>query len=171
MKRLKNIEGKNEEQLNAIEDPKEVQARAFSKNKIKPPFLKSIYNQELKDGNINNDEAKIIFETLKDMEGRKIDYSKLAYKSGDNQYFDFNKTGPLSSIYLKLINENTGINVVKLNIEEFKDKTDKLEKKKAKKESYKRNKKEVLENAKALYDGVKIIIDEFEREVWRSSSN
>ena len=87
MKRLKNIEGKNEEQLNAIEDPKEVQARAFSKNKIKPPFLKSIYNQELKDGNINNDEAKIIFETLKDMEGRKIDYSKLAYKSGDNQYF------------------------------------------------------------------------------------
>ena len=81
------------------------------------------------------------------------------------------KTGLLSSIYLKLINEDIGINVVKLNIEEFKDEIDKLEKKKAKKESYKRNKKEVLENAKALYDGVKIIIDEFEREVWRSSSN
>ena len=81
------------------------------------------------------------------------------------------KTGPLSSIYLKLINEDIDINVVKLNIEEFKDEIDKLEKKKAKKESYKRNKKEVLENAKALYDGVKIIIDEFEREVWRSSSN
>ena len=62
----------------------------------------------------------------------------------------FKKTGPLSSIYLKLINENIGINVVKLNIEEFKDEIDKLEKKKAKKESYKRNKKEVLENAKAL---------------------
>ena len=81
------------------------------------------------------------------------------------------KTGLLSSVYLKLINEDIGINVVKLNIEEFKDEIDKLEKKKAKKESYKRNKKEVLENAKALYDGVKIIIDEFEREVWRSSSN
>ena len=81
------------------------------------------------------------------------------------------KTGLLSSIYLKLINEDIGINVVKLNIEEFKDEIDKLEKKKAKKESYKRNKKEVLENAKALYDRVKIIIDEFEREVWRSSSN
>ena len=81
------------------------------------------------------------------------------------------KTGLLSSIYLKLINEDIGINVVKLNIEEFKDEIDKLEKKKAKKESYKRNKKEVLENAKALYDGVKIIIDESEREVWRSSSN
>ena len=91
LQRLKNIEGKNEEQLKAIEDPKEVQDRAFSKNKIKPPFLKSIYNQELKDGNINNDEAKKIFETLKDMEGSKIDYPKLAYKSGDNQYFDFKK--------------------------------------------------------------------------------
>ena len=81
----------NEEQLKAIEDPKEVQARAFRKNKITPPFLKSIYNQELKDGNINNDEAKKIFETLKDMEGSKIDYSKLTYKSADNQYFDFKK--------------------------------------------------------------------------------
>ena len=91
LKRLKNNEGKNEEKLKVIEDPKEVQARSLSKNKIMPPFLKSIYKQELKDGNINNDEAKKIFETLKDMEGSKIDYPKLAYKSGDNQYFDFKK--------------------------------------------------------------------------------
>ena len=89
LKRLKNNEGKNEEQLKVIEDPNKVQARSLSKNKIMPPFLKSIYKQELKDGNINNDEAKKIFETLKDIEGSKIDYSKLAYKSGDNQYFDF----------------------------------------------------------------------------------
>ena len=35
-----------------------------------------------------------------------------------------------------------------------------------KKEPYKRNKKDVLENANALYDGVKIIIDGFERGVF-----
>ena len=99
------------------------------------------------------------------MEGSKIDYSKLVYRSGDNQYFDFNWFGTFSSIYLKLTNGNIGINVAKLNIEDFRDEIDRLERTKAKKELYKRNKKEVLENAKALCDGVKIIIDAFERGV------
>ena len=54
------------------------------------------------------------------MEGNKIGYSKLAYRSGDNEYFDFTKFGPLSSFYLKLINENIGINIEKLNMNEFK---------------------------------------------------
>ena len=53
----------------------------------------------------------------------------------------FKKTGPLSSIYLKLINENIGINVVKLNIEEFKDEIDKLEKRKRRKNHTKEIKK------------------------------
>ena len=119
----------------------------------------------MKDKNINNDEAKKIFKILEYMEGSKIDYSKLVYRSGDNQYFDFNWFGTFSSIYLKLINGNIGINVAKLNIEDFRDEIDRLERTKAKKELYKRNKKEVLENAKALCDGVKIIIDAFERGV------
>ena len=83
----------------------------------------------MKDENINNDEAEKIFKVLEDMEGSKIDYSKLVYKSGDNQNFDFNRFGLLSNIYLKLINGNIGINVVKLNIEEFRNEIDKLEKK------------------------------------------
>ena len=66
-------------------------------------LLKSIYNQEIKNERINNDEAKILFITLEDMESSKIEYSKLIYKSDDNQYFDFNSFGPLSSLYLKLV--------------------------------------------------------------------
>ena len=31
------------------------------------------------------------------LEGSKIDYSKLVYRSGDNEYFDFARFGPLSS--------------------------------------------------------------------------
>ena len=58
MKRLKNIEDKNDEQLKAIEDQKEIQTKINSNNKIKPPLLKSIYNQEVKDGRINKDAAK-----------------------------------------------------------------------------------------------------------------
>ena len=97
LKRLKNIEDKNEEQLKAIEDQKEVQTKIISKNKIKPPLLKSIYSQEVKDGRIDGYEAKKIFKTLEDMEGSKTDYSKLVYRAGDNEYFDFARFGSLSS--------------------------------------------------------------------------
>ena len=55
-----------------------------------------------------------------------------------------------------------GINVAKLNIEDFRDEIDMLERTKAKKELYKRNKKEV----KSLCDGGKIIINAFERGVF-----
>ena len=102
-KRLKNIEDKNKEQLKAIGDQKEIQTNLISQDKIKVRLLKSIYNQEIKNKRINNDEAKILFITLEDMESSKIEYSKLIYKSDDNQYFDFNSFGPLSSLYLKLV--------------------------------------------------------------------
>ena len=71
-------------------------------------------------GRINNDETKKAFKIFEDIDGNKIDYSKLAYRSGDNEYFDFTKFGPLSSFYLKLINGNIGINIEKLNMNEFK---------------------------------------------------
>ena len=58
MKRLKNIEDKNEEQLKTIEDQEEDQSKAINRNKIKPPLLKSIYSQEVKDGKNDNNEAK-----------------------------------------------------------------------------------------------------------------
>ena len=77
LERQKNIEDKNEEQLKAIEDQKKVQTKIISKNKIMPPLLKSIYSQEVKDGRIDNNEIKKIFKTLEDMEGNKIDYSKI----------------------------------------------------------------------------------------------
>ena len=46
LKRLKNIEDKNEDQ-------KGVQAKVISKSKIKSPLLKSIYSQEVKDERID----------------------------------------------------------------------------------------------------------------------
>ena len=132
LKRLKNIEDKNKEQLKAIEDQKEVQAKVISRNKIKPSLLKSIYSQEVKYGRIDNDEAKKIFKTLKDMEGSKTDYSKLVYRSDDDEYFNFTRFGLLSSFYLKLINGNIGISAAKLNMEEFRDEIKRLDNKKAK---------------------------------------
>ena len=132
LKRLKDIEDKNKEQLKAIEDQKEVQAKVISRNKIKPSLLKSIYSEEVKYGRIDNDEAKKIFKTLKDMEGSKTDYSKLVYRSDDDEYFNFTRFGLLSSFYLKLINGNIGISVAKLNMEEFRDEIKRLDNKKAK---------------------------------------
>ena len=100
------------------------------------------------------------------MESSKTDYSKLIYRSGQNKYFDFNRFGPLFSFCLKLINGNIGISVAKLNMKEFRDEIDGLKGKKTKKEPYKTNKKEVLKNAEALYDGLKKIVDAFERRVF-----
>ena len=141
LKRLRDIEDKSEEQLKAIEDQKEIQTRIISKNEIKPPLLKSIYSQEVKDGRIDGYKAKRIFKTLEDMEGGKIDYSKLMYRSGDNDYFDLTEFGPLSSFYLKLINGSLGINIVKLKLKGFKIEIDSLKRKKAKKQSYRAKKR------------------------------
>ena len=121
---------------------KKIQTKTISKNKIKPPLLKSIYSQEMKDGSIDNNEAKKIFKTLEDMEGSKIDYSKLVYGSGDNEYFYFARFGPLSDFYLKLINGSIAINVAKLNMKEFKNQIDGLKRNKAKKRPYKTNEKD-----------------------------
>ena len=38
------------------------------------------------------------------MKGSKTDYTKMVYRSGDNDHFDFTRFGPLSSFYLKSIN-------------------------------------------------------------------
>ena len=85
------------------------------------------------------------------MERSKINYSKLVYKSCDKKYFDFTKFGPLSTFYLNVMNRDIGIDVVKLNIEEFKKEINMLEKKKTKKQPYKENKEHVLKNANAMY--------------------
>ena len=89
---------------------------------------------------ITKQKAKKIFKTLENMEGNKIDYSKLVYRSGDNEYFDFTRFGLLSSFYLKLINANTGISVTKLNMKEFKNDVDRLKRKKVKKNSHTKQK-------------------------------
>ena len=110
---------------------------------------------------MDNNEAKKVIKTLEDMEGSKINYSKLAHKSGDNDYFDFTIFGLLSSFHLKLINGSIGINVAKLKLKEIKNETYSLKRMNANKQSYKTKKKHVLENAQALYNGLIIIVDAF----------
>ena len=121
----------------------------------------------MKDGRIDGYEAKKIFKTLEDMEGSQIDYSKLVYRSGDNEYFDFTRFGPLSSFYLKLINGSTGINVAKLKLKELKNDINSLKRKKVKNQLYKTSKKDALENAEALYNGLNTIVDAFENRFLR----
>ena len=69
-----------------MKDEKEFQIKISSKNKVKPSLLKSIYSQEVKNGRIDNNVVKIIT-TYEDMDGSKTDYSKLVYRSGDNESF------------------------------------------------------------------------------------
>ena len=129
LKRLKNIEGKNEEQLKAVKDQNKIQTRLISGNKIKPTPLKSIYSKEVKDDiNINNDEAKKYLKYWKTW--RVIKFTTLNWFTSQVIISILTLIGlDGSSICLKLINGNIGINVVKLNIEEFRNEIDKLEKK------------------------------------------
>ena len=76
LKRLKNTEKKSGKQLKSIEGQGE-KINIPNRYKIELPLLKIIYSQEVKNGRIDNGEAKKVFKTLEDMEGRKIDYSKL----------------------------------------------------------------------------------------------
>ena len=89
----------------------------------------------MKDGRINNNEAKRMFKTLDDMECSKIGYSKLVYSSGDNEYFDFTRFGLLSSSYLKLINGSIGINVAKLKLKETRNEIYSLKRMEVKKQN------------------------------------
>ena len=53
---------------------------------------------------------------------------------------DFSRFGPLSSLYLKLVNGNIGVGVAKLNMKEFRDEIKRLKDKKKKRDPYKKNK-------------------------------
>ena len=92
----------------------------------------------MEDERIANDQAKKIFKFLEDMGGSKNDYSKFTYKSGDNVFFDFNRFGPLSCFYLRLMNRNISINNAKVSLREFKNGMDRLIKKKTRKLAYKK---------------------------------
>ena len=168
LKILRNIEGKTKEELKAIKNQKKVQTKVIIKDKIKSPVLKSIYNHEVKNRRIDNNKVKKTLTTLENMEGSKIDYSKLVCRSDDNEYFDFTWFEPLSSFYLKLIDGNIGINIAKLKLKEFKNEVDSLKRKKSKKQSYKTNKKDVLKNAEALYNRLNIIVNAFENRIFES---
>ena len=99
---------------------------------------------------MDNNEAKKVIKTLEDMKGSKIYYSKLAHKSGDNDYFDFTIFGLLSSFHLKLINGSIGINVAKLKLKEIKNETYSLKRMKANKQSYKTKKKACVRKCSSI---------------------
>ena len=65
-----------------------------------------------------------------------------------------------------MINGDISINIAKLSIKEFKNKIDRLEKKKTRKQKYKKNKEHVLQNANALYNGLNIIMDTSEKQIF-----
>ena len=107
-----------------------------------------------------------IFKTLEDMERSEINYSKLVYKSGDNKHFDFNRFGPLSSFYLKLMNGDIGMDVVKLNMMSSKKRQIGQKKRKQKKKVLQKNTEDVLKNDNALHNGLNIIVDAFEKRIF-----
>ena len=148
LKILKNIEGKNEMQLKAIKDQENKQLGTINEQIFKTIPLKSIYEEEIKDGNITKEDQKI-FKKLEKIESG-IDYRSLYYLGGDKKDpFNFNSYGPLSTIYLKLMNKIIDLSDINANLKEFKIELDRLETKKQPSTTKKKN--SFLKNAKKLY--------------------
>ena len=129
LKRLKNIEGKNEEQLKAIEDQGEKQLKAINEQRNKFITLKSIYKSEINDDSLTK-ECQKVFKKLEKIES-SIDYGSLYYLGGDRKReFNVNVYGTLAIVYLKLINGKIGLLDMNVTLMKFKDELEELKRKK-----------------------------------------
>ena len=105
LKRLKNIDGRNDEQLKAITVQGEKQLKAITdQSRTGITLLKSIYTNEVKKNHLHNEEAVKIFKKLKNIEANDVDYKNLNYRSGYHILFKFSEYGSLVSLYLVLVN-------------------------------------------------------------------
>ena len=163
-KRLKNIEGKNEVQLQAIKDQGEKQLREI-KNINKSNTLKVI--DEIRR---RNDETNKILLEVKKID-TKLDTAELVCTKTDGTKYNFNTFALSLKFVEKIFN-------YEITLDEAKDDQDKLEKLIIRLEKYKpkinlkkEEKNKVLESAVNLFDAGEDIIGFFEKGIFLFKGN
>ena len=152
LKRLENIEGKDEEQLKAIKNQGEKQLQILAKIKNKAVDFKNISFKDSK--------SKKVYSNIRE-QSEKINYSKLVYiGSGKHQY---NFTIILDS---KTFAESIYTGILSLEAAEvkqrnMKDMIKRLDEYNTKKEKFKAQRESALLNAKDFYKGRTIILIAF----------
>ena len=160
LKRLSNIEGKNEEQLEAIKDQGEKQLQVLPKKADKKiDFKMYLVNIKVCKHKLNPESARV-YNEIKE-QNKKIDYTKLACIGSEKQYHYLGLGNFAGIIY----NGNLSLNAAKIKQRNMEDMIRKLEYYRPSGEKYKIQTSTLL-NAKEFYKGRKMILITFENGIF-----
>ena len=137
LKRLKNIEKKNEKRLKMI-DNKQI-------NELGIKSVINVFSDKL------SQDAKNILYTLSNQE-KSIDYKRLNFKRDKKLEFDFRDYKPLKELFKEIYHKKFSREEAESTQEEFNAVLGALKNYNPKKSEYKKEKINLLENAKRFYD-------------------
>ena len=148
LKRLKNIEDKNEK-------PLEVKNKANENIKEVTDFV----DQPL------SFEAKELINEIKTIQ-KNVDYRKLKIKGGNNVDYDFSDYKTFKELFRDLYYKETTIDEVERKQDEFNGVIDALKNYTPRDNKYVKAKNKLLNNVKKFYEGREKIIEGFKNEVF-----
>ena len=159
MKKLKNVESKNEQQLVAIKDQGERQLEAIG------TYGATSRSQKLEFDNEKNQEAKELFEEVNKI-SREDKYKKFVRLHSNGTPYDFNKFRNIKLLGNDMFNGYISIKQAKDEQDEMKEEITKLENYNPTNEQETKSKEEGFNNAKKLFDIKSKIIRAFDDDIF-----
>ena len=159
MKKLKNVESKNEQQLVAIKDQRERQLEAIS------TYGPTNRSQKIEFYNEKNQEAKELFEEVNKI-SREDKYKKFVRFHSNGTPYDFNKFRNIKLLGNDMFNDHISIKQAKDEQDEMKEEITKLENYNPTNEQKTKSKEEGFNNAKKLFDIKSKIIRAFDDDIF-----
>ena len=161
LKRLKNIEGKNEQQFDSIKDQRKNQLQILAEKTNQVDDYKNISLRNKLDS-----EAKKAYDEFKE-QSKKIDYTKLVcIGSSAKHHYNFTIYLDLKTFAESLYNGNLSLKVAKLKQRNIEIEIDRLKTYNPMKDKIVTQSDIVLSNAKELYKGRKMIVIALENDVF-----
>ena len=151
LKKLKNIEDKNEQLLKAKNRTKNIKVTDF----VKEPLSL---------------EAEALIEEIRTIQ-EDVDYRKLIIRGGNNVTYDFSNYKTFKELYRDLYYKKMTINDAEMKQNEFSSIVNTLNNYLPKTQKYIEAKNTLLNNVKNFYDGRKKIIEGFEKGIFLFTSN
>ena len=160
LKSLKNIEGKDEEQLKELKDQGEKQLQILARKTDKEVDFKNV----LLRGTLDYSKSKKVYNEIKEQD-EKINYTKLVCIGSGKHQYNFTIALDLKSLAESIYNSNFSLEVVKVKQRNMDDVITRLEDYNPKKEKYKTQKTSTFLNAREFYKGRKMIVIAFENVI------
>ena len=158
MKRLKNIEGKNEEQLKVLKDQLEKQPII---SKVKNPNFNNVSFKNLLD-----DKSMKVFDKIR-YQDEIIDYSRLNFIGSSKKYtFKFGDFMSLGNLAENIYNGNVSLDAAKQEQRKMENMLENVIDYNPIKDVYKNQKRNILLNAREFYNGRKEVLIAFEENMF-----